>query len=221
MVETVRWAFSDDINEMNQKVIKMGSVVEQMLHMSITALAERNVALADEAIAMDDVVDDFNISIEEECLNMLALQQPMASDLRQIAATMKIITAIERMGDYIVDIAKTAKELSAKPLFKPLVDIPKMAGIVKKMLRDVLEAFVTKNLDLVREMIDDDDIVDKFDMSLYEEIIDIIKSDSNVVDQAVRVMMISKYLERLADHVTNVGKRIYYMKTGDIKSVSD
>lgn len=221
MVETVRWAFSDDINEMNQKVIKMGSVVEQMLHMSITALAERNVALADEAIAMDEVVDDFNISIEEECLNMLALQQPMASDLRQIAATMKIITAIERMGDYIVDIAKTAKELSAKPLFKPLVDIPKMAGIVKKMLRDVLEAFVTKNLDLVREMIDDDDIVDKFDMSLYEEIIDIIKSDSNVVDQAVRVMMISKYLERLADHVTNVGKRIYYMKTGDIKSVSD
>lgn len=221
MVETVRWAFSDDINEMNQKVIKMGSVVEQMLHMSITALAERNVALADEAIAMDDVVDDFNISIEEECLNMLALQQPMASDLRQIAATMKIITAIERMGDYIVDIAKTAKELSAKPLFKPLVDIPKMAGIVKKMLRDVLEAFVTKNLDLVREMIDDDDIVDKFDMSLYEEIIDIIKSDSSVVDQAVRVMMISKYLERLADHVTNVGKRIYYMKTGDIKSVSD
>lgn len=219
MPNTVRMAFADEIKEMEQDVIKMGSVVEQMLHKSIEALTSRDVALADEAIAMDDIVDNYNISIEEHCLRLLALQQPMARDLRHIAATMKIITDIERMGDYVVDIAKTAKELSARPLFKPLVNIPKMTDIVKKMLREVLEAFINHDLDLIQQMIEDDDKVDQIDKNLQHDLTELMKKDQSIVNQAIQLILISRYLERFADHVTNVGERVYYMETGEMKEM--
>lgn len=219
MPNTVRMAFVDEIKEMEQDVIKMGSVVEQMLHKSIEALTSRDVALADEAIAMDDIVDNYNISIEEHCLRLLALQQPMARDLRHIAATMKIITDIERMGDYVVDIAKTAKELSARPLFKPLVNIPKMTDIVKKMLREVLEAFINHDLDLIQQMIEDDDKVDQIDKNLQHDLTELMKKDQSIVNQAIQLILISRYLERFADHVTNVGERVYYMETGEMKEM--
>lgn len=219
MPNIVRTAFADEINELEQDVIKMGSVVEQMLHKSIEALMSRDVALADEAIAMDDIVDGYNISIEEHCLKLLALQQPMARDLRHIAATMKIITDIERMGDYVVDIAKTAKELSARPLFTPLVNIPKMTDIVKKMLREVLKAFINHDLDLIQQMIEDDDIVDRIDKTLQHDLTEMMKKDQSIVIQAIQLIMISRYLERFADHITNVGERVYYMETGEMKEL--
>lgn len=219
MPNSVRTAFADEIKELEQDVIKMGSVVEQMLHRSIEALSSRDVAMADEAIDMDDIVDDYNISIEERCLKLLALQQPMARDLRHIAGTMKIITDIERMGDYVVDIAKTAKELSSKPLFKPLVNIPKMTDIVKKMLREVLEAFINHDLDLIQQMIEDDDKVDQIDKNLQHDLTEMMKKDQSIVNQAIQLILISRYLERFADHVTNVGERVYYMETGEMKEL--
>jgi len=219
MPNSVRTAFTDEIKELEQDVIKMGSVVEQMLHKSIEALSSRDVALADEAIDMDDIVDDYNISIEERCLKLLALQQPMARDLRHIAGTMKIITDIERMGDYVVDIAKTAKELSSKPLFKPLINIPKMTDIVKQMLREVLEAFINHDLDLIQQMIEDDDKVDQLDRNLQHDLTEMMKKDQSIVNQAIQLILISRYLERFADHVTNVGERVYYMETGEMKEL--
>jgi phosphate transport system protein len=219
MTEPVRSAFSEEISELQQDILKMGSVVEQMLHKSIEALATRNVLLADEAIAMDDIVDGYNLAIENRCLKLLALQQPMARDLRTIAGAMKIITDVERMGDYIVDIAKTAKKLSEEPLFKPLEDIPKMADLVKQMLRDVLEAFVSRDLDLIQRMIDTDDQVDYLNRSLHDELVGYMQKDPAVVPQAVHLLLIARYLERLADHVTNVGERVYYMETGEMKEL--
>jgi len=219
MTENVRVAFADEINELEQDLLKMGSVVEQMLHKSIEALATRNTQLADEAMAMDDIVDDYNISIENRCLRLLALQQPMARDLRTIAAAMKIITDIERAGDYVVDIAKTAKHLADEPLFKPLKNIPKMAELAKKMLRETLEAFVSRDLDLIQQMIKDDDEVDRLNNILHEEMIEQIKRDPSVTDQAISLILMSRYIERLADHVTNVGERVYYMETGELKEL--
>ena len=219
MTENVRVAFADEINELEQDLLKMGSVVEQMLHKSIEALATRNTQLADEAMAMDDIVDDYNISIENRCLRLLALQQPMARDLRTIAAAMKIITDIERAGDYVVDIAKTAKRLADEPLFKPLKNIPKMAELAKKMLRETLEAFVSRDLDLIQQMIKDDDEVDRLNNILHEEMIEQIKRDPSVTDQAISLILMSRYIERLADHVTNVGERVYYMETGELKEL--
>lgn len=219
MTETVRVAFADEIRALEQDLLKMGSVVEQMLHKSIEALATRNPALADEAIAMDDIVDDYNISIENRCLKLLALQQPMARDLRTIAAALKIITDIERMGDYIVDIAKTAKLLSETPLFKPLKDIPRMADLAKKMLREALEAFVNRDLAMIQHMIEDDDEVDSLNKSLHVELVGHIQKDPSIAPQAIHLLMITRYLERLADHVTNVGERVYYMETGEMKEL--
>ncbi len=197
----------------------MASVVEQMLHKSIEGLMKRDVSLAREAIDMDDIVDDYNISIENRCLRLLALQQPMARDLRTIAAALKVITDIERMGDYVVDIAKTAIKVADKPLFKPLVDIPRMADLVKKMLRETLEAFVSRDLALIEHMIHDDDLVDDLNRTLRDELIAYMQRDSEVIPQAVHLLLITRYLERLADHVTNVGERVYYMETGEMKEL--
>ena len=197
----------------------MGSVVEQMLHKSIEALITRNEALATEAIDMDDIVDDYNLSIENQCLRLLALQQPMARDLRTIAGALKIITDIERMGDYVVDIAKTARRTMEKPLFKPLADIPTMADLVKKMLRETLEAFVSRDLKLIEHMIHHDDQVDELNRTLRDELIEYMQDEPSVIPQAIHLLLITRYLERLADHVTNVGERVYYMETGEMKEL--
>lgn len=214
-----RVAFADEIRNVNQDLLHMGSVVEQMLHKAIEALATRNEQLAEQVTAMDDIVDGYNLRIENECLRLLALQQPMARDLRFIAATMKIITDIERMGDYVVDIAKAAKELSKRPLFRPLRDIPRMADLVKRMLREVLEAFVSRDLTLVQSMIEHDDEVDNLNKSLYNELIATMQHDPSIAPQAIGLILIARYLERLADHVTNVGERVYYMETGEMKEL--
>lgn len=219
MTDTVRSAFSEEIKELEQDILKMGSVVEQMLHKSIEALGTRNIFLAEEAIAMDDIVDGYNLAIENRCLKLLALQQPMARDLRTIAGALKIITDVERMGDYVVDIAKTARKFSEEPLFKPLEDIPRMADLVKQMLRDVLEAFVSRDLELIQKMIETDDQVDYLNRSLHEELVGYMQRDPSVVPQAVHLLLVARYLERIADHVTNVGERVYYMETGEMKEL--
>jgi phosphate transport system protein len=132
---------------------------------------------------------------------------------------MKIITDIERMGDYTVDIAKTAKILAENPPYKPLIDIPKMADIVQRMLREVLEAFVSRDLELVEKMISDDDKVDHFAHYLHEQIADAIQEKPSITRQALRLLLITRYLERIADHITNVGERVYYMETGELKEL--
>jgi phosphate transport system protein len=219
MTETARVVFSEEMRRLEQDLLKMGSVVEQMVHKSVEALVTRNVRLADEAVAMDDIADQYNIDIENRCLKLLALQQPMARDLRTIAAAMKIITDIERAGDYAVDIAKVARDLSDKPLFKPMVDIPRMADLVKKMIRETLEAFVNRDLDLIQHMIQDDDAVDHLNRSLFDELLSYMEKDPSIVRQAVPLVLITRYLERIADHMTNVGERVYYMETGELKEL--
>ncbi len=152
-------------------------------------------------------------------MHLLALQQPMARDLRTIAAAMKIIADIERAGDYAVDIAKTVIKISDKPIFKPLDDIPKMANLVRTMLNETLEAFVTRDLALVEKMISHDEEVDTLYKTLYKELSEIIKAKPDVTEQAMSLILISRYLERMADHITNIGERIYYMQTGIIKEL--
>jgi len=219
MIHAARMAFADEIDDLQQDLLKMGSTVEQMLHKSIEALRTRNQDLAREAIAQDDVLDRYNLAVENKCLKLLALQQPMAHDLRAIAAAMKIVTDIERMGDYVVDIAKVAVRLSDTPLFKPLVNIPAMAELVKKMLHESLQAFVSRDLKLLQRVVDADDEIDRMDKSLSQSLIDYMKSDPTLTDQAVQLLLISRYLERLADHVTNVAERVYYMETGEAREL--
>jgi len=214
-----RKAFDRELADLQEDLRKMGQTVEEMLDKAIRALAERDVKLAHEVEDMDDIVDRYNLDIENRSLHLLALQQPMARDLRTIAAAMKIITDVERAGDYAVDIAKLAEQLAHKPLFKPLEDIPKMMRIVQRMLRETLTAFVSGDLDLVHEMIAHDEEVDRLYHRLHDELIGFIKRDPSLAEQAVGLLLIARYLERIADHITNIGERIYYMETGELKEL--
>jgi len=214
-----RKAFTEELVSLQEDLKRMGAVVEEMLEKAIKALANRDVELAREVEDMDDIVDRYNIDIETRSLRLLALQQPMAGDLRTIAAAMKIITDVERAGDYAVDIAKLAEQLADRPLFKPLEDIPRMAQLVQQMLRETLTAFVSRDLDQVQQMIAHDEEVDHLYHSLYDELIGFIQRDPGLTDQAVGLLLLARYLERIADHITNIGERIYYMETGELKEL--
>lgn len=214
-----RKSFDDELGEVKQDILKMGSVVEEMLVGSIKALRERNAGLAEEIIAKDDVVDEYNLVIEQRCLQLLALQQPMARDLRTIAAALYIIKDVERMGDYALDIAKAAKKLADMEPIKPLVKIPQTAQIVQRMLHDSLQAFVDHNLAAIAEIAQEDDEVDVLYRQIRDEMISLIEQDPKKAQRAVELILVARYLERIADHITNVGERIAYMETGEIREL--
>lgn len=197
----------------------MSSAVDQMMTGAMKALKERNVELAKKIIDMDDVVDDYNLQIEQSCLRLLALQQPMARDLRTIAATLYIIKDVERMGDYALDIAKAAIKLADQPLFKPLEDLPRMAEMVQRMLRESLEAFVNHDIAAIENVAAADDQVDALYRSLRDELMDFMERDPLLVRQAVELILVARYLERIADHITNVVERIYYMEIGELREL--
>ncbi|HHY99408.1 MAG TPA: phosphate signaling complex protein PhoU [Firmicutes bacterium] len=214
-----RKKFDAELAELDDSLLRMGTIAEEMLGKALIALANRDLALADETIDMDDLVDQLNLDIETTCLRLIATQQPAARDLRIIFAALKIAGDVERVGDYTVDIAKTAKKLADRPLFKPLEDIPRLQQYVRQMLRETLDAFVSRDLSLVHKMIEDDDQVDHLYKSLHDELIEFMKRDPKTVDQAVDLLLIARYLERIADHITNIGERVFYVETGELKEL--
>ncbi|HXL02210.1 MAG TPA: phosphate signaling complex protein PhoU [Candidatus Atribacteria bacterium] len=215
-MEIVRERFTQQLKELQEDLVSMTHAAEKMLQLSIESLKERNVEKAQEAIVLDDVVDDFNFKIEERCLSLIALQQPVAKDLRIIAAILKVITDVERIGDYSVDIAKFSIRLVEKPLFKPLIDVPRMADLVKGMLEEAITAFIQRDLTIVQKVVEADNEVDELYRSVHEEVVENIERDPSVTRQAIWVLMIARYLERIGDHVTNITERIYYMETGEL-----
>jgi phosphate transport system protein len=214
-----RRRFEQELAELEQLILRMGAISEDMLSRVIQALRERNVELAEETVRMDDQVDALNLEIETICIKLIATQQPQARDLRRIIAALKIAGDVERVADYAVDICLVVRELADKPLFKPLEDIPRMQEVVKRMLHETLDAFVTRDLDLVYKMIADDEEVDTLYENLYVELKDFMKQDPSLVDQAVPLILITRYLERIADHITNIGERVFYVETGELKEL--
>lgn len=214
-----RVAFDRQLQDLDDMLLKMGREAEAMLENSLKALAERNVELADLTIAQDDVVDALRFEIERRCIELIATQQPAARDLRRIFAAFAIAMDVERVGDYSVDLCKTAKRLADRPLFKPLEDIPRMEHLVVTMLKESLEGFVSRNLTLIEQMIARDEEVDHLYRYLHDELCDYMKKDPDLVDQAVQLLLISRYLERIADHITNIGERVYYVETGELKEL--
>ena len=212
----IRRAFDEQLHALNERLVEMGAFVEAMVDNSIQALKKQDVALAQEVIAADDTVDDMDLQIEQSCMTLLALQQPMARDLRTIGTIMKVIADVERIGDYAVDIARTAITLADSEFFKPLVDIPRMAELVAAMLRKVIQALVKRDLDLVTEVIAEDDEVDNMWYSLLDELTVMMQERSEIVPQAVALLLVARYLERIADHTVNVAERVAYMETGQL-----
>jgi phosphate transport system protein len=217
----IRQTFEEQLSALQQDVVRMGSLAADAVQKAIEALAQRDVELADQVMEIENQIDALNLDIESRAVQLLALQQPMARDLRTIAGVLRIIADIERIGDYSVDTARQARDLADQPLMKPLVDIPRMARLVRKMLHDSLTAFVHRDLDLAMQAVHQDDEVDHAYRSLHDELIEYIRRDPSLTAQAISLLLIGVYLERMADHVTNMGERIWYMETGELKELHE
>ena len=208
--------FDDELNALREQVLKLGSMVETAIRESVNSLVERNIDLAKEVIKRDHLINALEVKIDEECVKLIALRQPMARDLRLITTAMKITTDLERMGDLAVNIAERAIELYEEPQLKPYVNIPKMAEIVQEMVRESLDAFVTVCSVLPYKVIKRDDEVDNLTVTNFNELLSFMIRDPKIIPIAVKRTYVAKYLERIADHATNIAEMVIYMCKGKI-----
>jgi phosphate transport system protein len=206
--------FDVELKELRERVLKLGIMVENAIRDSVKALIERDSELAREVIRKDHLVNAQDVAIDLECIRLLALRQPMGSDLRFITTTMKITTDLERMGDLAVNIAERALELNEEPQLKPFVNIPKMAELAQAMVKDTLDAFVAGCSRLPYEVIRKDDEVDDLTVKNFEELLGLMLQDPKIIPLAIKRTYIAKYLERIADHATNIAEMVIYMCKG-------
>jgi len=210
-----RKGFHHSLEDLQKDILKMGVKVEEAIFLAVKSLASEDVEMAKNVIAGDEQINERMVEIESSCLRLLALQQPMASDLRVIGTAMKIVTDLERIGDHAVDIAKTTVRLDGQKLVKPLVDTPRMADLTKEMLRDSLNAYVNRDIELAQGLAKKDDVVDALYKQIYNELQEMMMNDSATITQAVKLLMVCQSLERIADHATNIGEWVIYMVSGD------
>ena len=206
--------FDNELNMLKEKVLTLGSMVETAIHDSVRSLVERDSDIARDVIKKDHLVNALEVKIDEECVRLIALRQPMAGDLRFITTTMKITTDLERMGDLAVNIAERALELNEEPQLKPFKNIPKMAEITEEMVRDTLRAFVAGCSKLPYEVINRDDEVDDLTVTNFNELLALMLKDPRIIPLAVKRTYVAKYLERIADHATNIAEMIIYLCKG-------
>ena len=205
-----------DLDKLKENILKMGGAVEDAIRKSIKALVERDRALAQTVIDGDPVINAFDVEIEEECIRFLALWQPTGSNLRFVTTAIKIITDLERMGDLAVDICERAVELCEEPPLKPYVDLPRMAESSQKMLKESLDAFLGKDADLAMRVCSADDYIDNLNQQIFNELLLYMIKDPKTISRAIRLVAIAKYLERVADHSTNIAEMVVYMVKGKL-----
>jgi phosphate transport system protein len=208
--------FDEELRLLKEKVLRIGSLVEAAIRNSVKSLVERNSDLARKVIENDHKVNALDVEIDEECIRLIALRQPKAKDLRFITTAMKITTDLERMGDLAVDIAERAIELNEEPRLKPYIDVPRMAEITEAMVRDALDALVKGCSKIPYEVIKRDDEVDDLNAQVFNELLFFMIQDPGTVSRATRISYVSKYLERIADHATNIAEMVIYMCEGKI-----
>ncbi|AFS78299.1 phosphate uptake regulator [Gottschalkia acidurici 9a] len=211
----LRKSFHQKLDQLHVSLLEMGSFVEKVIQLSIEGLEKQDVEKSEEAIKLDDKVDEIELEIEKQCLELLALQTPVAIDLRKISTILKMITDLERIADYGVNIAFDTKRMGSKSFIKPLEDIPKMADITKTMVRRSLDSFVKEDPNLAQEVAEMDDIVDDLYHKTYDELVSMLGKDEENTKQIVHLLFISRHLERMADHATNLCERIVYMTTSE------
>ncbi len=208
--------FDDELMRLKEKVLKIGAMVEEAINDSVRSLVERDSELARNVIEKDHQVNALDVEIDEESIRLIALMQPKAGDLRFITTAMKITTDLERMGDLAVNIAERALELNEEPLLKPYIDIPRMAAIARGMTRDALDAFVRKDTRLAMDVIMRDDEVDDLKHEVLKELASFMSQDPATVSRAMKISFVAQYLERFADHATNIAEMVIYLVEGRI-----
>lgn len=217
----IRNSFDFKLDKLNDEIIKMGEIVKRQIELSVESLVNRDVELAMSVIKEDDIVDELQRKIEDRCIKLIAAEQPLARDLRLIFTASKIVTDLERMADHAVDIAKIGIKIRKEKPIKPLEHILKMDEIVKEMLEDSLKSYVKRDVEKCYEISKRDDEIDLMYSYILKEMIPLMKSDKNKINQAMQLLFICKYLERLGDHITNICEWTIYLVTGEQKDLNN
>lgn len=208
--------FAAELEELNQALLEMGGLVESSIHTSVQALVEHDDRMARRVVEDELLINKMELDIDARVTRLLALNQPVAGDLRLLVMCLKINTDLERMGDLAVSVAERAISLNrlAAPLGKPLLEMPRMAAMVEDMLHRTLDAFVRRDADMAKDILPADDDVDSIRDGIYSELMATMRRDPALVDAAVHLMFIARNLERIADHATNIAEDVIYLVRG-------
>lgn len=212
-----RTYFDQALERLEQALLRLGGRATEAIHQAIDSLVRQDLTLAQKVIDNDDIIDEMTLELEEECIRLIALQQPLARDLRIITTVLKTSTDLERIADHATNIAEITLRIGDQALIKPLVDIPAMAVEVEKMVHSALEAFVNRDTEKARQTCLTDDVIDDLYERLFLELTEFIRNDADKdrVVQALNILFVARFLERVGDHATNIGERVIYLVTGE------
>jgi len=213
--------YEEKMGMLQEKLLQMGSLVEESIARSIDALKKQDLRLAQMVIDGDDMIDNLEIEIEEKIIEVIATQQPMAKDLRRVVTLFKMINDLERMADYATSIAKITLRIADQPLIKPLVDIPRMAILSQKMVKQALDAYVREDVELAAAVGKDDDEVDKLFGQIFRELLTIMMENPKTITQATHLLFVGRWLERISDHATNIAEEVIFLVTGEKMNLNE
>jgi phosphate transport system protein len=208
--------FDEELAELKTKLVSMASLTEDQIDKALAALVQRNSALAFRVIEQDHKVNAYDVEIDEDCIGLLALHQPAARDLRLVTTAMKISTELERISDLAENVCERTIELNEEPQLKPYIDIPRMGNLARIMVKESIDAFVKDDSALARKVLADDDLVDELMEQIFRELLSFMIEDPQTISRAIRLSFIAKYIERVADHATNIAELVVYLVEGKI-----
>lgn len=216
----IRRTFEEQLQELQNDLLQLGRFVEEALGKALDALVRQDLALAKQVIEEDDFADDMDFGIQTRAMQLLALQQPMARDLRIIGASLRIVLDLERIGDHAVDVAKVARSLAGRGYGKHVNEIAELGALSRKMVSDALQAFISRDIDQAREVAGaDDEVDDKCDV-IQAHLMEQMRDDPSQIERITRLLLVARSLERVADHATNIAEYIYYVETGEMRQLA-
>jgi len=206
--------YEAELKDVSLRILEMGGFVEKQIVDGIAALVNRDDALAQLTMERDHTVNRMEVEIDDLCIRLIALHQPAAKDLRLITTGLKISTDLERIGDMVVNLCERTVELNREPQLKPFIDIPRMAEVAQLMLRESLDAFVRDDVELALKVCRDDDVIDDLNAQLFRELLSFMVEEPKTITRAIRLLFVAKYLERIADHATNIAEMVVFLVRG-------
>ncbi len=220
MTASVRSVFDQKFTTIRDNLLRMDQLLDAAIDRSLAALKNQDVDLARQVIADDTAINELRFTVEEECLALIATQQPAASDLRAVIAAMNLVNDMERMADHATGIAKTVIRIGSEPLLKPLVDIPRMASFARDMLRRSIDAFLARDVEAARAIASQDDELDRLYKAVFDELLQIMIKDPTTVTRATYLLWCAHNIERIGDRVTNIAERVVFMTTGTMQELN-
>jgi phosphate transport system protein len=209
-----RHHFQQELGVLKERLLAMGGLAEERVRTAMQGLVERDAELIEEVLNGDMPVNQLHIEIDDLCLKLLALHSPMATDLRSIMAAIKINSDLERVGDMAVNISEAARRYATHPPVKKLIDIPRMATTAQRMLRDALDSFVRGDVELAQRVLDEDDVLDSLKTQVFRELLTYMLQDPSTIEPSLDLILISRHLERIGDHATNIAEDVIFMVSG-------